>query len=129
MDRKIYLTQLYNVLRNDRHMDDGDILDIGKWMSLTEDDIEYNSKSLSIDLTSTLKLGCRHCLTNNKDIAEIYINTELLESIVKWAEQQGIESITVTGEGIHLMPNMNKLLFLLKQNFSGQVDIITDERF
>lgn len=127
MDRKIFFTQFYKVLRNDGQVVIGGIADNGKWMSFDENDLECNIKNLSIDLTSKSDMKQKNRLTGYGKAAEMRMSKELLVNIIRWAEENGIESITFTGENINLLPNMNDIMSLVKQNFSGQVDIITNE--
>jgi len=126
MDRRIFFPQFYRVLSNDGQVVVGEFLDNEKWMSFDENDLEHNVKSLSIDLTSDCDLKYKHGSTCYSDNTDIDMSKELLENIIKWAEEHGVESITLMAEGRYLLPNMNELLMMVKQNFSGCIDIITD---
>lgn len=127
MDRKIFFTQLYRILRNDEQLVIGGILDDEKWMSFEEDDLAYNIKSLSINLTSKPTLWQKNSSNVKYNIDSPRMSRELFMSIIEWAEENGIESLTLTWEDLTLFPDINELMLFIKTNFSGNVDIITEQ--
>ncbi len=127
MDRKIFFTQLYRILRNDEQLVIGGIVDDEKWMSFEEDDLAYNIKSLSINLTSKPTLWQKNSSNVKYNIDSPRMSRELFMSIIEWAEENGIESLTLTWEDLTLFPDINELMLFIKTNFSGNVDIITEQ--
>ena len=128
MDRKIFFTQLYRILRNDEQLTIGGIVDGEKRMSFEEDDFEYNIKSLSIDLSSQPTLSQKNLSNVKYNIDSPRMSKELFMSIIEWAEENGIESLTLKWEDLTLFPDIKELMLFIKENFSGNVDIITEQR-
>lgn len=124
MDRRIFPSQLYKTIKNNGQFVITEIQDNAECMSLEENALDFNIKSLSIDLTSKPGMKHKRCLADNNDTTGTKMNEEFLVSIIQWAEDNGIESITFIGEDVHLLPDIKDFMRFVKQNFSGQVDII-----
>lgn len=83
-------------------------------------------KDLTLELTTTCNLRCKHCAGMYGSKKAVNLSDARFKHIVKWAADNGIQSLTLTGGEIFCIPDIYEKLEYIRNNFNGSVGIITN---
>ncbi len=83
-------------------------------------------KNLTLELTTACNLRCKHCCGMYGSKVNLSLSDSRFEHIIKWASNNGIQSLTLTGGEIFCIPDIYQKLEYLRNNFDGTISILTN---
>lgn len=85
-----------------------------------------NIERLDLELTKNCNLRCKHCCGEYGELPNNSMSQKDFNKIINWASSNNISSIALSGGEIFCLPNISEYLEYARQNFSGQITIITN---
>lgn len=87
---------------------------------------DSNIQRLDLELTKNCNLRCKHCCGEYGEHPNISMSQDNFNKIINWAANNNISSISLSGGEIFCLPYISEYLKYARQNFSGNITIVTN---
>lgn len=83
-------------------------------------------REISIELTTMCNLRCKHCSGEYGDKGKQTMPIEMFKKIIRWADKNNIELITLSGGEVFCIPDVIEYFKFARKWFRGTISIITN---
>lgn len=87
---------------------------------------EIDIKDISLELTTSCNLKCKHCSNESGDKKIDNMTIENITKVVHWANEHNVKSLTLTGGEIFCLKDIDEKIELIRNQFTGRIEVITN---